>query len=91
MKRVLFCLLLVLPAAGCASSQHPPDSPQAFCQRQANNDPEVTKLENQVMVEGGPGPYQRQKIELLKYRALQRCLLARGAAPKGGVEPVMRQ
>ena len=90
MKRIFLCLLLALPA-GCAAHSYPPNSPQAFCARQAENDDLVRQLTDGAMTQGGPGPYQQQRIDHAKYEAMQRCLLSRGAAPRGGVEPVVRQ
>ena len=90
MKRVLLFLLLAVPA-GCASNPYPPNSPQAFCARQAEKDQVVRQLTDGAMSDGGPGPYQQQRIDHARYEAMQRCLLARGAAPPGGVEPLVRQ
>ena len=86
MKRVLLCLLL----AGCAS-HYADNSPQAYCERQANNDPAVQELISQEMGSGGTNIYTDAKIKELKRQALQRCLLAKGVPVRGGVEPVMRQ
>jgi len=88
MKHVLCCLLLALPA-GCASYNPQDNSPQAFCERQANNNPAVQKLVSQQLTEGGGSPLTAAQIRLAKRRAMQNCLLAKGIAVPGGVEPVL--
>jgi len=73
------CLLLLAACGG-------PDTPEAACARQANDDPEVHRL---VMLSGGT-PYLQQKYEgelaYLRREATLRCLRSRGLAPPGGVE-----
>ena len=81
---------LLLPLALGACSLGPTDnSPQAQCERQADNDPTV-----QAVYAGNYGDYTQQgtvgRSTLLwaKRQATQKCLQEKGIGPPGGVEPI---
>ncbi len=89
MRRLFIALLLALPA-GCTSG--PPSTaggPEAYCERQAENDPTVKQLEIQNMGLYAPPPDQQPDTRLAKRRALQKCLSEKGVQLRGGVEPVI--
>jgi hypothetical protein len=90
MKQLLLCLLLVFPA-GCASHSSADRGPEAFCRRQANNDPDVVRLTMKNLTIGGRYDNLNPAINLARHRALQRCLRERGIAVRGGVEPLAPQ
>ena len=87
MKQFFLCLLLVLPA-GCASHEAASGGPEAFCQRQAEQDPEVVRLTILNMSVGDMHPNLEPQIRLAQHEALQRCLRGKGVTVRGGVEPV---
>jgi hypothetical protein len=75
-------------ALGACSLGTSDNSPQAQCDRQADNDPRV-----QWIYGGHEGDYTIQgsaRANLLwaKRQALEKCLREKGLAPPGGVEPV---
>ncbi len=77
--------LLGIVLAACASAG---DSPQAQCERQADQDPAV-----QSIYRGDQGDYTqpgpaRSNLLWAKRSAMQKCLQQKGLAPPGGVEPV---
>ncbi|MGH7077627.1 MAG: hypothetical protein ACREFU_05965 [Acetobacteraceae bacterium] len=81
--RVLVLLVALVPAA-CATDH----SPEAFCRRQAENDPKIQSLEfssgrNTSFAETHAG-----ELVYLRRQDTLRCLQARGLVPGGGVEPV---
>lgn len=79
--RALIAAALLL--AGCAA----PDTPQAACERQAENDPTVHEL----VIKGLGGEAFRNnsqdELRFARQQAVVACLRARGVAPPGGVEP----
>ena len=84
MKRRLVALLAVVLAA-CGSADN---SPQAQCERQADQDPTV-----QSIYRGDQGDYTRVGVarsNLLwaKRMATLTCMQEKGLAPPGGVEPI---
>ncbi len=79
-------LILVLPLAlaACAAG----NSPQAECERQADQDPTVRSI-----YRGDQGDYTqlgpaRSNLMWAKRQATIKCLQAKGILPPGGVEPV---
>jgi hypothetical protein len=80
MRWFALCLLL----AACSGGNEA--TPQAACDRQANDDPAVKELQ---MKAAGTQKFEwdnAERIKLAKKDAALRCLRARGLAPKGGVE-----
>lgn len=81
-------LLALLLLAGCGG-EAPSDTALGECQRQAVEDPTVqaaivdanTSLQG-VRMQGV------HDLAVARQAAVQRCLAAKGLAPKGGVEPV---
>jgi hypothetical protein len=76
-----FVPLLLLALAGCAASSD--NSPQAQCERQANEDPEVKAIVLQPWVD-------TYKLSIARREALRTCLRKKGVPQPGGVEPVQR-
>jgi hypothetical protein len=73
---------------GC-SSKPPADPVQAKCEKQSYDDPAVKALTYDRPAQVGDPVWQQQVAEARRI-AINRCLTASGAAPPGGVEPVMR-
>jgi hypothetical protein len=76
---------LLLALAGCGSTDN---SPQAQCERQADQDPTV-----QSIYRGDQGDYTREgparsNLMWAKRMAIQKCLQEKGLLPPAGVEPV---
>jgi predicted small lipoprotein YifL len=84
----LLSLLLLLPLAGCGLFGPTGNTPQAECERQANQDPKVVDLTMKQFATTPSGQDYRPDIAVARHEALQRCLLARGLIAPGGVEPV---
>ncbi len=84
MRRILAAALLL---AGCAGA----DTPEAACERQANNEPAVKLL----IIKGVGNPAflaaSQEELAFLRKQAVLTCLRARGLAPPGGVEPQLPQ
>jgi hypothetical protein len=64
------------------------NSPQAQCERQADDDPAVAAIYS-----GTNGAYTyvgavRDDLIAAKRQAVMRCMRAKGLAPPGGVQPV---
>jgi len=78
--------LLPLLLVGCAS-QSSGDSPDAVCQRQAYDDPKVKHL---MMPASVPTVDHDFDLTLALREATQKCLVQKGVAVRGGVEPVRR-
>ena len=84
MKRRLVPLLgIVLAACGTADN-----SPQAQCERQADQDPTVRSI-----YRGDQGDYTqlgpaRSNLMEAKRQATLKCMQQKGLAPPGGVEPI---
>ncbi len=83
-----FLLVLPLLLAGCAIFGPKADTPQAECQRQANEDPKVTALEVKQFSLTPSDPDISPDITMARHEALQRCLITHGLAAPGGVEPL---
>ena len=81
--RPVLALGVVLLAA-CADN-----TPQAECERQAMNDPDVleiyTRTDGNYTFEG----VQHTQLRDYKRQAVLRCMRAKGLAPPGGVQPVV--
>lgn len=76
----------VVALAGC-SAPTPQSNVKAFCRDVANHDPEVQQIRE---IGAGQPLYQADhQIELQQklHLAEQKCLVAHGAAPPGGVQP----
>jgi hypothetical protein len=81
--RVALLLPVLLAACSVGASG---DSPQAQCERQAYNDPEVRQIIGNSAgnyMDGGP---QRDQMLWAVRQGTQRCLQKKGLAPPGGVE-----
>jgi hypothetical protein len=87
MRHAFICLPLLL-LASCSSPQGTASGPQAYCARQAEQDPEVTRLTMEDMAVGGVHRSLQPQIRLARHEAMQRCLIAQGVPVRGGVEPV---
>ena len=88
MKRAVLGVPLFL--AGCTFFGAG-NSPQAECAHEAEADPKVMDLTIQNMNQYAPTAQDLQpEITVAKRQALLRCLRAKGLAPPGGVEPVVR-
>lgn len=81
-------LLLPLLLAGCGMFGPKNQSPQAECEWQANTDPKVQDLTLRQFNATPSDPDLRPDIAVAKHEAVQRCLLAKGLAAPGGVEPL---
>ncbi len=90
MKRMMWLVLLAL--SGCAGSLGggaSSDAALAQCQSRALDDPAV-----QTAIEHANSPLQEVRVpgvreqQFAMRQAVQRCMAAKGLAPKGGVEPV---
>jgi len=88
MKAFLAGVLALCVVAGCASRTNQAGDPQAYCERQAENDPEVVQLTTTNMAVMGPQGNLSGSIRLAKRRALQRCMIQQGVPMRGGVEPL---
>jgi len=92
-------LLAVLALAACEqggawASLPPDDSPDAReCRREAERDPEVRRIARAQTAGGNPAQDARVRQALMEAlpRAWDACMLRRGVAPAGGVEPVRRR
>ena len=80
-RRLVPLVLLVLTACGSADN-----SPQAQCERQANDDPTVVEIN--TTSNGIYTPQVRSRLAIAKREAMLKCLRLKGLAPPGGVEPV---
>lgn len=81
-------LLLPLLLAACATTA--PNTPQAACERAANDDPKVKLM---IEIAAGSPHYQREnqeRIENAQQDATIACLRARGILRGGGVERQQR-
>lgn len=86
MKRLSLATLLLLAACGTQGS-----GPEATCEREAENAPEVKELIMPVLVNPNMAYTQESKINAAKARVRNACLQRLGLRPKGGgVEPVVR-
>ncbi len=90
MRLALLPLLGGLTLAGCAWFGPGDTTPQAQCQRQAYNDPEVKqlmtlRLSTNLLNQQLEGPYNSAVQQ-----ATVACLRRRSLAAPGGVEPVTR-
>jgi hypothetical protein len=65
------------------------NTPQAECERQAMNDPDVlqiyTRTDGNYTFEG----VQHTQLRDYKRQAVLRCMRAKGLVPPGGVQPVI--
>jgi hypothetical protein len=71
---------------GCAA-RPPADTPEARCQQQVDQDPNVKALMVQAPYSNMNLDFQ-QALMLARRKAVFDCLAAQGLAPRGGVEPV---
>jgi hypothetical protein len=77
--RLIPFLAIALAACSAGGSG---DSPQAQCERQANDDPEVVAIFQQPWVD-------TYKLSFAKQQAMQKCLRKKGIGSPGGVQPVL--
>jgi hypothetical protein len=84
------CWLVPLLVGGFAACSllAPDNSPQAQCERQANDDPAVVAIYTHT--EGGYtySSLDRSRLAFARRQAILRCMRAKGLAPPGGVQPV---
>jgi hypothetical protein len=76
-----FVPLLVIVLAGCSASSD--NSPQAQCERQADQDPEVKAIVEQPWVD-------TYRLSIARRDVLQTCLRKKGVPQPGGVQPVYK-
>ena len=76
-----FVPLLLLALAGCSASSD--NSPQAQCERQADQDPAVKAIFEQPWID-------TYKLSIARREALQTCLRQKGMPQPGGVQPVQK-
>ena len=87
MRRVVG-LALVVGLVGCSPAP-PADTARGRCQQQIDSDPAVKA----VMVQGvsrGMMPDWQAELARARLTSFNNCMVAAGAAPPGGVEPVDR-
>ena len=77
--------LLALLLAGCNSG----NSPQAECERQAEQDPAVQEIYSRTNGDYSKSGYEAYyDLREAKRQAALRCMRAKGLAPPGGVQVV---
>ncbi|MEJ0016901.1 MAG: hypothetical protein WDN25_10070 [Acetobacteraceae bacterium] len=80
--------LVALGLAACSAGA-PPNSPQAQCEEQAENDPAVVAIYQRSNGTYSYVGYQaRDELLMAKKQAIVRCMRSKGLAPPGGVQPV---
>ncbi len=79
-------LVLVVVLAGCAPAP-PAATVQGRCQQQVENDPAVKAVLVQATMRGMDLPWQTELAQARR-KSFNDCMIAAGAAPRGGVEPV---
>jgi hypothetical protein len=77
----------MLAMLAACSPPPPANTPEARCQQQEDQDPNVKALLVQAPVEGQKPEFQQQLV-MARRKALNDCLTAQGLAPRGGVEPL---
>jgi hypothetical protein len=83
--RCLIVPLLALLLAGCNSG----NSPQAECERQAEQDPAVQAIYSRTNGDYSKSGYEAYyDLREAKRQAALRCMRAKGLAPPGGVQVV---
>jgi hypothetical protein len=83
--RRLIVPLLALLLAGCNNG----NSPQAECERQAEQDPAVQAIYSRTNGDYSKSGYEAYyDLREAKHQAALRCLRANGLAPPGGVQVV---
>lgn len=86
MKRLVLSAVLLLSACATQGS-----GPEAACEREAENAPEVKELIMPVLVNPNMAYSQEPRISAAKARVRNACLQRMGLRPPGGgVEPVIR-
>ena len=80
-------IVVAMPAALAACTPPPADTPEARCQQQVYQDPNVKALMVQAPYSNMQLDYQ-EALKLARRKAVYDCLAAQGLAPRGGVEPV---
>ncbi len=86
--RWLIVPLLALLAASCNSG----NTPQAECERQAEQDPAVRAIYSGTNGDYTSSLYQAYyDLREAKRQATLRCMRAKGLVPPGGVQPVKPQ
>jgi hypothetical protein len=77
---------VVVVLAGCAPAP-PASTVEGRCQQQVDNDPAVKALLVQAPSTGQGLPWQTALAQARR-KSFNDCMVAAGAAPRGGVEPV---
>ena len=86
--RCLIVPVLTVVLASCNSG----NSPQAECERQAEQDPAVREIYSRTNGDYSKGGYQAYyDLREAKRQAALRCMRAKGLAPPGGVQVVKPQ
>jgi hypothetical protein len=89
--RIACALPLLILLAGCAGRGPTPDTPQAQCARQVEQDPDVRTAEDQVLtLTATQGQASHRALDNMKQKKLTACLQLRGISLPGGVEKVQR-
>lgn len=77
--------LLPLTVGACGPRT---DTPQAQCERQAYDDPEVRRIYGGESGDFRQAGVPQEQLKMAVRQATVRCLQQKGLAPPGGVEPV---
>ena len=78
--------LIGLILAACSGGAD--NSPQAQCERQADDDPKVMEIYTRTNGAYTFDPLVNRDLQLAKREATMRCMRAKGLAPPGGVQVV---
>jgi ABC-type glycerol-3-phosphate transport system substrate-binding protein len=84
---LIAALVLGLGLAACGSTGN---TPEAQCQRQAEDDPAVVDIYTRTNGAYTQPWAERDQLIRAKKEAFIRCMRAKGLLPPGGVEPVVR-
>jgi len=84
----LSTLLVVVGLVGCAPAP-PADTVKGRCQQQIDSDPAVKAIMVRGVSVGMTPPWQAE-LARARFKSFNDCMVAAGAAPPGGVEPVDR-
>lgn len=88
MTRAGWPLAAMLALGGCYSA--PANTPEGQCERAAGRDPAVAQAQEDSGSElAGVRGDALIRERVLRRAFMERCLIQHGAAPPGGVEPVM--
>jgi hypothetical protein len=82
-----FVLSLAIVLTACSGGDN---SPQAQCERQADDDPAVVAIYTRTNGDYTQPWAARDQLLAAKRQAVLRCMRQKGLAPPGGVQPVTR-